>query len=59
MITTFEELIDAAYSRMEYFHQMGCRISDHGLEDVPFAESIPEDAERVFHKAMWRLRDKL
>lgn len=52
MITTFEELIDAAYSRMEYFHQMGCRISDHGLEDVPFAESIPEDAERVFHKAM-------
>ena len=52
MITSFEELIDAVCRRMEYFHQMGCRISDHGLEDVPYAEGIPEEAERVFQKAM-------
>ncbi len=31
-------LLDALRSRHEYFHQMGCRASDHGLETL-FAES--------------------
>ena len=51
-ITNFEELIDAVYCRIDYFHDMGCRISDHGLEEVPYAEAIPEEVDQIFQKAL-------
>lgn len=34
-ITTLSDYIDALQQRHDYFHQMGCRLSDHGL-DGPF-----------------------
>ncbi|MBE5040121.1 glucuronate isomerase [Ructibacterium gallinarum] len=51
-ISCFEELIQAIYSRMEYFHQMGCRVSDHGLEDIPFAQGEAEEIDTIFQKAL-------
>lgn len=33
-IETFEELIQALKNRVDYFHDRGCRISDHGLEQL-------------------------
>ena len=48
-IKTYPELIEWLTSRIEYFHENGCRISDHALEYVPFATG---NAERVFNKRM-------
>ena len=48
-IKTYPELISWLTSRIEYFHENGCRISDHALEYVPFATG---NAERVFNKRM-------
>ncbi len=48
-IKTYPELIKWLTNRIEYFHENGCRISDHALEYVPFATG---NAERVFNKRM-------
>ncbi len=42
-IRTFQEYVDALRKRHTYFHAMGCRISDHGIE-VIYAEPY-SDAE--------------
>lgn len=34
-ITDLASLEDALYNRIDYFHQHGCRISDHGLQNIP------------------------
>ncbi len=49
-ITSYNELIDAVYVRIEYFHSLGCRISDHALDGVPY--NIAYDARTVFTKAL-------
>ena len=36
-ISTFAQFLEAIQKRHDFFHQMGCRISDHGLEQ-PVAE---------------------
>ena len=49
-ISTFMDLLTALQNRHDYFHQMGCRISDHGLEGF-YAESFDyQDIERIFIK---------
>ncbi len=48
-IKTYPALLEWLTSRIEYFHENGCRISDHALEYVPFATG---NAERVFNKRM-------
>lgn len=35
-IDTFDDLLQALKNRIEYFHQQGCRLSDHGLEHLYF-----------------------
>ncbi|MBO4578943.1 MAG: glucuronate isomerase [Clostridiales bacterium] len=34
-INDIDDLKAALVSRMEYFHSMGCRLADHGIENVP------------------------
>jgi len=41
-INTLTDYLDTLKSRHDYFHQMGCRLSDHGLEYIeaePFTET--------------------
>lgn len=45
-INTYSDLLDWIKGRILYFHEMGCRLSDHALEFVPFALG---DAESVFN----------
>lgn len=45
-IVTFYDYIDALQQRHDFFHQMGCRLSDHGL-DTPFPVAPYTDAEIV------------
>jgi glucuronate isomerase len=37
-MTTFTSLLQALQNRVDYFHQNGCRLSDHGLEQLYYPE---------------------
>lgn len=51
-IKTYSDLMKAAKSRVEYFHEVGCRISDHALDSVPFEEASDSEIEAIFAKAV-------
>src|SRR5690606_36968266 len=38
----------------EFFATMGCRVSDHGLEEIYAEEYTPDTIERIFKAAMER-----
>lgn len=40
-IKDFPTLIEALYNRMDYFHENGCRLADHGLEQM-YAEDFTD-----------------
>lgn len=47
-INTYNDFIDALNSRVEYFKENGCIMSDHGLEKIVFNDK--EDIDKVFKK---------
>jgi glucuronate isomerase len=49
-ISTFMDLLTALQNRHDFFHQMGCRISDHGLEGLYSKEFDYQEIERTFIK---------
>lgn len=51
-IETYEDLLRALESRMKFFHSVGCRVSDHGLDYVPYSETSKEEVEEIFLKAL-------
>lgn len=50
-IASFEDLLAAILKRHEYFHGLGCRISDHGLETVFAADWSLAEVRRAFAAA--------
>ena len=49
-ISDFEKLIIALKKRHDFFHQMGCRASDHGVER-PFSDPFDDDSlDNVLNK---------
>jgi glucuronate isomerase len=49
-INTFEKYIDAIRKRHDFFHENGCRLSDHGI-DFPYAEDYSQhEIEKIFQK---------
>jgi glucuronate isomerase len=48
-INNFKSLLDALRKRHDYFHQQGCRLSDHGLETF-YAESFNDSEIAVIFK---------
>lgn len=51
-IKRFPDLMQALSKSIEYFHQAGCRISDHSLESVVFHEGTDEEVDIIFRKAL-------
>lgn len=49
-IDTFENLIEALGNRVDYFDEVGCRISDHGLSQLPFVTDQNMDMTSIFAK---------
>lgn len=47
-ISSFDDYLKALEERVEYFHQKGGRISDHGLGEIPFATAEPGEVEAIF-----------
>jgi len=50
-ISTFTEFLDALKQRHDFFHEQGCRLSDHGLESCFAAECDEKQAARIFERA--------
>ena len=42
-IKCFSDLINALEEKIKYFHDVGCRISDHALDYVPYGTANPDE----------------
>ncbi|MFT3749263.1 MAG: glucuronate isomerase [Agriterribacter sp.] len=47
-ISSYEDLLEALKLRHDFFHETGCRISDHGLETMYADDFTLKDLERSF-----------
>jgi glucuronate isomerase len=47
-IHTFSNLIEALQARHDFFHEQGCRLSDHGLEKLYAEDFTPSEINRIF-----------
>ena len=43
---------DALTKRIEFFAEMGCRASDHGLDYVPYREATKDEVNAIYQKVM-------
>ena len=50
-IASFANFLGALKHRHDFFHQVGCRISDHGIERVYVAPYTDRDLTEIFTKA--------
>ncbi|MBF8963590.1 glucuronate isomerase [Pontibacter sp. FD36] len=51
-IDNYQGLLDALQQRHDFFHENGCRLSDHGLETI-YAEAYTEqEVTTIFQKAL-------
>lgn len=49
-IESYDDLLEALRNRIEFFHARGCRLSDHGLEQLYFCQADEFDIERIFNQ---------
>ena len=51
-INDWDSLLAALEKRMDFFVSMGCRVSDHGIDYVPYEPADEKTADQVFQKAL-------
>jgi glucuronate isomerase len=51
-VGSYDELLDALAARVKFFDEVGCKVSDHALDYVAYAETTKEDAAAIFAKAL-------
>ncbi len=51
-IDSFENLLKALKGRIEFFHEVGCRVSDHALDPVMYKKGSIEEANKVLLKGL-------
>ncbi|MCI1858813.1 MAG: glucuronate isomerase [Sporolactobacillus sp.] len=51
-VRSFDSLIEAAAQRIDYFHAVGGRLSDHGLNTFRFRKAKPEELDALVAKAL-------
>lgn len=50
-IRRFDDFLDALRKRHDFFHETGCRLSDHGLSVCPRMDGTEAEARAVFERA--------
>jgi len=50
-LASYADFLDALKKRHDFFHEQGCRLSDHGLESCPATECDEKQAARIFERA--------
>jgi glucuronate isomerase len=53
-IQTTDDLLNALQKRHDFFHEAGCRISDHGIEEFYAENYTASDIEAIFKKVRQR-----
>ncbi len=51
-INSFSELLNALRQRADFFASLGCRLADHGLEQIYAVEFTEATANSIFEKVM-------
>jgi glucuronate isomerase len=51
-IKDVNSLKDALIKRLDFFHEVGCRVSDHGLDPIVFAECSDTEANTILQKGL-------
>lgn len=49
-VTSLEEALVFLKERMDYFQEVGCKVSDHGLDVVMYAKATKEEVAEIFEK---------
>jgi glucuronate isomerase len=50
-VSTYDQLLEALEQRHRFFHEVGCRLSDRGVDTVPTVECSVERARAIFERA--------
>jgi glucuronate isomerase len=53
-IKSFDTLISALENRIDYFHSVGCRLSDHGLEQLYYPDSKQKNTAKIIFENVIR-----
>lgn len=51
-INTYQDLCDALVNRMDYFHANGCRLCDHGLNQMSYTQFTENEIFSLFSKRL-------
>lgn len=51
-ISSYEKLKKALEMRIEFFHSLGCVVSDHGLDTIVYEIASEEELDNIFQKAL-------
>lgn len=51
-IAHFKDLVCALQMRIQYFYENGCRLADHGLDQMLYLDSTDAELEDIFRKAL-------
>ncbi|SKA74258.1 glucuronate isomerase [Clostridium sp. USBA 49] len=51
-INNYIEFLESLEARARFFNAVGCKISDHGLESIPYMEASKEEVCSIFSKAI-------
>ena len=51
-IKNLDDLEKGLLERIEYFHEVGCRVADHSLEVVVYKDATREEVDAVLQKAL-------
>ncbi|MGF7140084.1 glucuronate isomerase [Roseimarinus sediminis] len=49
-ILTIDDLLSALQKRHDFFHEVGCRISDHGIEEIYAEDFTASEIDDIFGK---------
>ena len=50
-ISKYDDLMEALQKRHDFFAQVGCKLSDHGIEEFYAEDYTPAEVEIIFNKA--------
>lgn len=51
-MSSFENFKKGLAARVQYFHDAGCRLSDHGLDSNFYIEADPDELNHIFNKGL-------
>lgn len=51
-IQSYQDFLNAIRARIDFFHEHGCLISDHAINEMTYEETTQEEVETIFHKRM-------